>query len=78
VGLYYFYKDSTHQDSVVKVSAELEMFDQLGTPAALKYKQAIPDAGTHVICSSIRSHDVPGVERGIEHFLSDIMHVPER
>jgi pimeloyl-ACP methyl ester carboxylesterase len=78
VGLYYFYKDSTHQDSVVKVSAELEMFDQLGTPAAQKYKQAIPEAGTHVICSSIRSHDVPGVERGIEHFLSDIMHVPER
>lgn len=77
VGLYYFYKDKEHQDSTVKVSAELEMFDQLSTPAALKYKQAIPEAGTHVIGSGIRSHDVPGVEKGIVHFLSDILHLPE-
>ena len=74
--LFYFYKDETRQDSTVKVSAELEMFDQLGTPAALKYKEAIPEAGTHVIGSGIRSHDVPGVEKGIEHFLSDILHLP--
>ena len=75
VGLYYFYKDEAHQDSTVKVSAELKMFDELGTPAALKYKQDIPEAGTHVICSSVRSHDVPGVEKGIEHFMSEILHV---
>jgi len=74
--LFYFYKDETHQDSTVKVSAELQMFDQLGTPAALKYKEAIPEAGTHVIGSGIRSHDVPGVEKGIGHFLSDILHLP--
>ncbi|GGB09896.1 alpha/beta hydrolase [Puia dinghuensis] len=77
VGLYYFYKDKDHQDSTVKVSAELEMFDQLGTPAAMKYKEAIPEAGTHVIGSGIRSHDVPGVEKGVSHFLTDIMHLPE-
>ncbi|HEV2354845.1 MAG TPA: alpha/beta hydrolase, partial [Puia sp.] len=47
VGLFYFYKDKKHQDSTVKVSAELAMFDQLGTPDALKYKQSIPNAGTH-------------------------------
>jgi pimeloyl-ACP methyl ester carboxylesterase len=76
VGLFYYYKDKDHQDSTVKVSAELSMFDELGTPATLKYKQAIPDAGTHVIGSSIRSHDVPGVEKGIMHFLSDIVHLP--
>jgi pimeloyl-ACP methyl ester carboxylesterase len=76
VGLFYYYKDKVHQDSTVKVSAELSMFDELGTPANLKYKQAIPEAGTHVIGSSIRSHDVPGVEKGITHFLSDIMHLP--
>jgi hypothetical protein len=51
------------------------MFDQLGTPAALKYKQAIPLAGTHVIGSSIRSHDVEGVEKGITHFMTDTLHV---
>jgi pimeloyl-ACP methyl ester carboxylesterase len=76
VGLFYYYKDQVHQDSTVKVSAELEMFDELGTPMALKYKEAIPEAGTHVIGSSIRSHDVPGVEKGIVHFLSDVVHLP--
>jgi len=77
VGLFYYYKDETHQDSTVKVSAELSMFDQLGTPAALKYKEAMPEAGTHVLSSGIRSHDIPGVEKGISHFLSDIVHLPE-
>ena len=76
VGLFYYFKDKIHQDSTVKVSAELSMFDELATPAALKYKEAIPEAGTHVIGSSIRSHDVPGVEKGITHFLSDIVHLP--
>lgn len=77
VGLFYFYKDKEHQDSTVKVSAELEMFDQLGTPAAQKYKEAIPEAGTHVIGSGIRSHDVAGVEKGIVHFLTDVLHLPD-
>lgn len=76
VGLFYYYKDKVHQDSTVKVSAELGMFDELGTPMALKYKEAIPEAGTHVIGSSIRSHDVPGVEKGIVHFLSAVAHLP--
>ena len=76
VGLFYYYKDKVHQDSVVKVSAELEMFDELGTPMTLKYKEAIPEAGTHVIGSSVRSHDVPAVEKGVVHFLSDVLHLP--
>ena len=77
VGLFYYYKDEVHQDSTVKVSAELKMFEELGTPAAMKYKQDIPDAGTHVIGSGIRSHAVPDVEHGIEHFMSDILHLKE-
>ncbi|HXD76354.1 MAG TPA: alpha/beta fold hydrolase [Puia sp.] len=75
VALLYYYKDKTHQDSTVKVSAELAMFDELGTPADLKYKKAIPNAGTHVIGSSIRSHDVPGVESGISDFMTGILHL---
>jgi pimeloyl-ACP methyl ester carboxylesterase len=74
--LLYYYKDKVHQDSTVKVSAALEMFDELGTPADLKYKEAVPEAGTHVIGSSIRSHDVESVRKGIAHFLSDILKVP--
>ena len=77
VGLFYYYKDSVHQDSTVKVAAELAMFDQRGTPAAMKYKQAVPNAGTHVIGSSIRSHDVESVEKGVVHFLSSIVHLPQ-
>jgi pimeloyl-ACP methyl ester carboxylesterase len=76
VGLYYYYKDNVHQDSTVKVSAELSMFDELGTPDSLKYKLAIPEAGTHVNGSSIRSNDVAGVEKGVVHFMSDILHIP--
>ena len=77
VGLFYYYKDKVHQDSTVKVSAELSMFDELGTPDALKYKEAIPEAGTHVIGSALRSHDVESVKKGIVHFLTGIVHVPE-
>ena len=75
VGLFYYYKDEVHQDSTVKVSASLEMFDQLGTPAALKYKQAIPDAGNHVIGSPLRSHDVEGVKKGVSYFMTEILHL---
>lgn len=75
VGLFYYFKDKVHQDSTVKVSAALEMFDQLGTPADLKYKQAIPEAGTHVIGSSVRSHDVEGVKKGVDHFMTEVLHL---
>jgi pimeloyl-ACP methyl ester carboxylesterase len=76
VGMYYYYKDEAHQDTTVKVSAMLTMFDQLGTPAAMKYKQAFPEAGDHVICSPIRSQDAAGVETAVEKFMTDILHVP--
>ncbi|MEI2749521.1 MAG: hypothetical protein V9E88_12255 [Ferruginibacter sp.] len=36
----YYYKDEQHQDPVVKVSAMLEMFDELGTPAALENEKS--------------------------------------
>jgi len=75
VGMFYYYKDSVHQDSTVKVAAALEMFDQLGTAAAQKYKQAIPEARTHVIGSYIRSSDVNSVRKGIEHFMDEILHL---
>jgi pimeloyl-ACP methyl ester carboxylesterase len=67
--LLYYYRDEVHQDSTVKVSAMLRMFDQLGTPAGVKWKQAIPQAGNHVLGSSLKSGDVPAVEREIEKFM---------
>lgn len=74
VELLYFYKDETHQDSTVKVSAMLKMFDQLGTPDSLKRKQAMPNTGTHVIGSYIKSHDVEGVQVEIEKFMIEVLH----
>lgn len=71
--LLYYYKDDVHQDSVVKVSAMLNMFDQLGTPANLKRKQAMPNTGNHVIGSPIKSGDVEGVQKEIEKFMVEIL-----
>jgi pimeloyl-ACP methyl ester carboxylesterase len=78
VDMLYFYKNETVQDSVVKVSAMLTMFDQLGTPDSLKRKQAMPDAGTHVIGSYIKSHDVNGVERQIEEFMKGVLKMKDQ
>ncbi|HKI87442.1 MAG TPA: alpha/beta fold hydrolase [Draconibacterium sp.] len=55
VFLGYYYKDKDHQDQTVKVSAMLKMFDQLGTPADEKVKEAFPDAGQHVIACELTS-----------------------
>ncbi|AXY76525.1 alpha/beta hydrolase [Paraflavitalea soli] len=73
--LLYYFKDKVHQDSVVKVSAALKMFDELGTPAAEKRAVAMPNTGNHVMGSWIKSKDVPGVEREIGRFMEEILHV---
>ena len=71
--LLYYYKDENHQDAVVKVSAMLSMYDQLGTPDSLKRKKAMPNTGNHVIASPIKSHDVEGVQSEIEKFMIEIL-----
>lgn len=69
----YYYKDTVHQDSTVKVSAIKEMFGQLGTPADKKREVAMPNVGDHVMGSWVRSHDLPGVERETEKFMTEIL-----
>jgi len=64
----YYYKDEKEQDPVVKVSAMLEMFDELGTPASKKQKLALPNTGNHVIGSSITSKDISSVEKAMKDF----------
>lgn len=73
--LLYYYKDDVHQDSVVSVPAMLKMFDELGTPADKKIKQAIPNAGNHVLGSYVKSKDLLDVQRAIEQFLTKKMHM---
>jgi pimeloyl-ACP methyl ester carboxylesterase len=69
----YYYKDEAHQDKVVKVSAMLEMFETLGTPANQKRAVPIPKAGDHVIASPIKSADVVSVEKATEEFFEQIL-----
>lgn len=71
--LLYYYKDAVHQDSVVKVSAMLKMYDELGTPENLKRKVGMPNTGDHVIGSPIKSHDVAGVQHEIEKFMKEVL-----
>jgi pimeloyl-ACP methyl ester carboxylesterase len=68
VFLGYYYKNEKEQDQTVKVSAMLEMFDQLGTPDSLKVKVAFPDAGDHVIGCSLLSKSYLDVEREVLKF----------
>jgi pimeloyl-ACP methyl ester carboxylesterase len=71
----YYYRDPVHQDNVVKVSAILKMFDELGTPPGLKRERAMPNTGDHVIGSPIKSHDIKSVQDEIENFFITILHI---
>ena len=73
--LLYYYRDEQHQDPVVKVSAMLSMFDELGTPDSLKRKKAMPNTGNHVLGSPIKSGDVEGVENELEKFMSEVLKI---
>lgn len=66
----YYYKDEVHQDSVVSVPAMLKMFDELGTPANMKVKQAMPNVGDHVMGSYIKSKDLYDVQQVTEEFMT--------
>ncbi|TCO09332.1 alpha/beta hydrolase [Natronoflexus pectinivorans] len=70
----YYYKNEQEQDDVVRVDAMLKMFDELFTPSHLKLKQAIPDAGDHVIGCHLRSGDVEAVKLALDVFIDDIFY----
>jgi pimeloyl-ACP methyl ester carboxylesterase len=73
VFLGYYYKDKKNQDPVVKVSAELKMFEQLGTPENQKIKKGFPDAGVHVIANSLFSKDYKSVAAETFRFADSLM-----
>jgi esterase/lipase len=68
----YYYKDEINQDKTVKVSAMLQMFEQISTISALKKSVSIPNAGDHVIGSYITSKDIPEVEKQINLFANQL------
>lgn len=64
----YYYKNEREQDPQVKVSAMLDMNAKLGTPEALKQTVAFPDAGRHVIGSSLTNPHYEEVYKAMEEF----------
>ncbi|RYG31969.1 MAG: alpha/beta fold hydrolase, partial [Chitinophagaceae bacterium] len=74
--LLYYYKNEEEQDDVVKVSAMLEMFDQLGSPKNMKRSVAMPQTGHHVIGSYIKSKDVKSVINACEIFGEEVLKLP--
>jgi pimeloyl-ACP methyl ester carboxylesterase len=73
VFLGYYYKDEEHQDKTVRVDAALKMFDQLGTPADKKMKQAFPEAGDHCIACELFSKSVEDVRHSAFAFAEKVL-----
>lgn len=69
----YYYKSDDEQDPEVKVEAMLEMMDQISTPDAEKRAVAMPEAGAHVLGSSLVSKDVEGVYAEMEKFATEVL-----
>jgi hypothetical protein len=55
-----------------------EMFEQISTPAAMKREKAFPNAGDHVIGSSITSGDWEGVLFSTIDFLENVVKIPAK
>jgi hypothetical protein len=64
----YYYKNEQEQDPTVKVSAMLEMNEQLGTPDSFKVAVPIPNAGFHVMGSYLVSKDLEAVHAEAKKF----------
>jgi pimeloyl-ACP methyl ester carboxylesterase len=71
----YYYKSEKEQDTIVKVSALLDMNRELGAPDSLKLTVPVPNAGSHIIGSGMASKDVGGVQREIEKFAIEKLHI---
>lgn len=69
----YYYKSKTLQDQTVSVEAIKQMFDSLGTAPEKRRLVNFPDAGTHVICSSLLSNSVKQVEKQTFQFSENVL-----
>lgn len=68
-----YYKDKVHQDSTVKTESIRWMNARLGTPAALKKLEVLPDAGDHVIACYLRSKDLPAVRTATFSYAENVL-----
>jgi len=73
----YYYKNEEEQDPQVRVSAMIEMNEQLSTPGDLKVAVSVPTAGAHPIGSGLASKDVNAVYAEIEKFATEKLKLPK-
>jgi esterase/lipase len=73
----YYYKNEEEQDPQVKVSAMIEMNEQLSTPGDLKVAVSVPTAGAHPLGSGLASKDVNAVYAEIEKFAAEKLKLPK-
>jgi esterase/lipase len=71
----YYYKNELEQDPTVKVSAMLEMFEQISTPADFKRQHAFANVGVHPLASGIKSKDIDAVRNETYKFAEEILHL---
>lgn len=69
----YYYKNETENDPTVKVSAMLEMFDQINTPKELKRAHAFPNVGVHPLASGLKSKNIEAVRNETYKFAEEIL-----
>ena len=69
----YYFKDEKNQDDIVEVKASLKMFKELGTPETQKRAVDFPNAGNHVLCSSLLSGAVPEVRNATFQFAEEVL-----
>ncbi len=51
------------------------MFDQIGTPAALKKEVPLADAGTHIIGSDLFNTNLASVWTPLVRYCEDVLHL---
>jgi esterase/lipase len=73
--LAYYYKNEEEQDKVVSVPAMLDMYASVSTPEAKKRKVAFPEAGDHVIASSLKTESWDKVLEESIKFLEEVVHL---
>ena len=73
----YYYKNEEEQDKIVSVKRMREMFGKLGTPEKLKRNIPLPNAGHHIISSSLFSTDLEGVRKNAYDFAEKVLQLEQ-
>jgi len=72
----YYYLDKEHQDDVVSVKRMRQMYNQLGTPDALKKSVALPNAGTHIIASDMFNDHLNTLWEPLTSYCENVLKLP--